>query len=60
MVSTVKKTTVLMQKMVAERMMSTRRTIVKEHGFNMEGSCGEGGFDTKGGDRSEQSYLLPC
>ena len=45
------------QTAVAERMISIRRTIVEEHGFNTGGSGKEGGFNTEGGGASvdEQS-----
>ena len=34
---------------VAQRTISTRRTVVEEHGFDMEGGGGEGGFNTEDG-----------
>ena len=39
------------RRMVAQRMISTQRSVLKEHGFDTEGGGGEGGFNTGGGGK---------
>ena len=43
----VHKTTILMWRTVAQRMILTRRSVEEEHSFDTEGCGGEGSFDMR-------------
>ena len=47
--------TILTPRMVAQR---TQRTVVEEHSFDMEGSGGEGDFNTEGGGSTAVQYVV--
>ena len=51
---TVHKTTILMWWTVAQRMISTRRSVEEEHSFDTEGCGGEGSFDMIGGSGEDE------
>ena len=51
---TVHKTTILIWRTVAQRMISTRRSVEEEHSFDTEGCGGDGGFDMIGGSGEDE------
>ena len=51
---TVHKTTILMWRTVAQRMILTRSSVEEEHSFDTEGGGGEGSFDMIGGSGEDE------